>query len=321
MPSSNNLRSKRPSLDLAARINWRPVVAVNIKSRTLTPYQRDALGEYRREWRETVLSTKRPVKALVEQGISRTYKMVGLRAPTHFLWFASPVEAAITATFLSFPHTRLGIPEHLRARCHSVRQEVLGTLGTRTWSAARKMVGAYARKDESDVENVAQLGMTGLASSAGLERRLPPGINPTNVDCAEVESLALDINQFAFRFVRVLASLLAKDIGPGTPGHPSLSLLYGGFNLYPRGFLARHDFLSREVGDVESERYAGLIVMARNCSFWWPVFRCAILAEFPKQLSLDSNGLPHNDCGPAVAYRNGLKIYARHGSWTAPPRT
>jgi hypothetical protein len=47
-------------------------------------------------------------------------------------------------------------------------------------------------------------------------------------------------------------------------------------------------------------------------SFWWP-FDDVLICETPNELHVDANGSLHNDDGPAMAYRDGEKVWMIHG--------
>jgi hypothetical protein len=130
--------------------------------------------------------------------------------------------------------------------------------------------------------------------------------------CAELDQAASD-------FREQQRKLFSCHMGPGVPGHSSLDILSPVFARdYPFGFLAKHDALFRLCREKTSSAYAGLCTTAHNCSAWWPFSNAAILADRPRELYLNREGKLHNVDGPAIIYRSGLELHARHGSFRVP---
>jgi hypothetical protein len=79
--------------------------------------------------------------------------------------------------------------------------------------------------------------------------------------------------------------------------------------------LFRHDCLLSICGDQASLPYDGLRRTVQHAGPWWAFVHAAILCDRPSELHFDSERRLHNDKGPAVTFRNGVELFAWHGSW------
>src|SRR5689334_23835093 len=64
------------------------------------------------------------------------------------------------------------------------------------------------------------------------------------------------------------------------------------------------------MGVEECAKIEGLIELAQSCGWCWPFEHVAILTDRPTTIKLNAENRPHCDDGPALAYRDGHKVYA-----------
>ena len=76
----------------------------------------------------------------------------------------------------------------------------------------------------------------------------------------------------------------------------------------------------REVLGLESETepMAGIRLITENAGWWIPYQGICWISDRHHVLNLDDRGRLHCETGPAVAYRDGLAIYAIHGTRVPP---
>lgn len=75
------------------------------------------------------------------------------------------------------------------------------------------------------------------------------------------------------------------------------------------GFIWRHrDGRAAREAQVEAR-----LELARSAGPWWALEGLAIVSERPLTLRRDDRGRPHAADGPAIAWRDGLRVFAWHG--------
>lgn len=57
----------------------------------------------------------------------------------------------------------------------------------------------------------------------------------------------------------------------------------------------------------------GMMLVAKNAGWWWPLTDCVIVTDRPMMLNRDSEGRMHSDTQAAIAYGDGWSIWASHG--------
>jgi hypothetical protein len=88
------------------------------------------------------------------------------------------------------------------------------------------------------------------------------------------------------------------------------SMLYG---AHSASWLSFYDFFYTECGVEEAGKLLGLIELAKH-SGWFNAYEdVVVFQDRPEVIKLDENDRLHAEFGPAVAYRDGYKIYSWHG--------
>jgi hypothetical protein len=270
---------------------------------TLTSDEARQLEILRERWLHAIFSTRPANREKAEDGVRRTYRAAGVREPELFLWFDGLLEAALAAEQLGASADRNWMlpPLALRHR-KRVQADVRRRLGLRTWRQVVRAIGPEHTRHR----------LAGLPTNSPLDPKAP-------LECPALEKMARELDQAACNFRQQQRKLFAGHMGPGPSGHSSLDSLYSVFgNDYPFGFLAVHDFLFRHCREKASAAYAGLCATAHNCSAWWAFANAAILADRPRELNFDREGVLHNADGPAIVYRSGLELHAGHGVFRPP---
>jgi hypothetical protein len=85
------------------------------------------------------------------------------------------------------------------------------------------------------------------------------------------------------------------------------------FGCHEASWLVMYDFLLNELAVDECKKLVPLMNLARVCGWWAPYNETCILQDRPSEIHQDDRLRLHNDSGPAIAYRDGWKIYCVHG--------
>jgi hypothetical protein len=77
---------------------------------------------------------------------------------------------------------------------------------------------------------------------------------------------------------------------------------------------ALYDFFANAMHlDIGYEKLAGIIGVAEQASIVYTFRDCAFAVRKMRKCSLDEQGRPHCEDGPAILFNDGFAIYARHG--------
>ncbi len=299
---------------------------------TLTTEQARELDALRERWLHAVFSTRPANRKKAEDGVRRTYRAAGVKEPELFLWFDGLLEAALAADQLGpGPDVnRMMPPEALRHR-KRVQADLRRRLGLRTWRQVVRAIGPeHTHNSNEPREFVVPLGATKRSCrmfvAVPRADSLQAGLTTWGSSdlaaiygCPPLAALIRELNRAAWNFRQQQCELFAGHMGPGPSGHSSLNFIFSVFgNDYPFGFLAVQDFLLTVCHEKASAAYAGLCATAHNCSAWWAFANAAILADRPRELNFDREGVLHNADGPAIVYRSGLALHALHGAFRPP---
>lgn len=85
------------------------------------------------------------------------------------------------------------------------------------------------------------------------------------------------------------------------------------FGSHEAGWLAYYDFLGAEIGVEECKSLEGLIEISKYVGWWAPYDTCVIFQHRHLEIHVDEQMRLHNESGPAVVYRDGVKIWAING--------
>ncbi len=106
----------------------------------------------------------------------------------------------------------------------------------------------------------------------------------------------------------VLTDNLAQEIISETKKTAFRNAIYG---QQEAGWLSFYDVMSKIGLDVSG--LEGLMQVAQNSGWWWPLNGMAILTERYSQIHRDEKGRLHNEAGPAILYPDGWAVYVIDG--------
>jgi hypothetical protein len=286
----------------------------------------DIFQTYRDRWMGIGLSTVAADREAAERGIAEAYRAAGFRPP-RVVWCGSPLAMALSrAILLVRPGNRQAdrIWAGLRASLDAV-----------DWPAFRQSVeDCAAACDGIDPGDC----LKDLVSMRARDHALA-GVSES-VDTALWEragaNLAAPIRQ------RVAAGVWAH-LGRGIWGSVRGSVAdnaWAGFRASVRdavrqsvpgqhdaGWLGFYDFFARAMGlSVETRVLRSQSQIAVSAGWWLPHERLCWVAERPRSISQDEDGVLHHPSGPAIAFRDGWLLHAWRGTlvprnWIERPET
>jgi hypothetical protein len=110
------------------------------------------------------------------------------------------------------------------------------------------------------------------------------------------------------KFIWVESDVAAAKYVKEHSGSPYNNSMFGQYDSF---WVARikvaDEFVGGVIGsDDDRESIANMEVMTK-CGPWWPYDNCVVIMDRPLELHLTKDGSPHNEVGPAIMYRDGVK--------------
>ena len=102
----------------------------------------------------------------------------------------------------------------------------------------------------------------------------------------------------------------AKEVIPKSTARNELSNAM--FGQHEAGWLGFYEAL-RDFGIAECRKLTPMIEFAKCAAWTWAYDDVAIITDRPMAFHRDEIGRPHCETGPALAYRDGVVLYALHG--------
>ena len=68
------------------------------------------------------------------------------------------------------------------------------------------------------------------------------------------------------------------------------------------------------LGIEGAEKIRGLVGVARNAGWWWPLEKTVVFSDRPFKLLRDNDNRLHCEDGPALSYRGDFHVYVWHGT-------
>lgn len=282
------------------------------------------------DWMQHLFATSPSDRAAVESALGSLYESTEIPAPSRIIWLDSPRQAALAIGLLNEHFDSVagemiasaGTSKKAQAVIDQAREELRPLLGLSSWSAVPDEIGVM--DGAMMMQRAGMFAMPGPTSGTSLET----AITMKRADlfhgnyAAFSEALPAPIAkiQTAWRAIvghyggGVLESSLRTD------GVAFATLLNR--NLYARYEPAQMAFdearallKSRQPSPALEAAWR----ISKGCSMWWTFQHAVILLNHPCELHRDSQLRPHNETGPAIAYRDGWKIFALKGVAQAAP--
>jgi Domain of unknown function (DUF6745) len=305
------------SLDTSGEIRCNPDLIGSCAMRTLTPRQNAAVISAQTRWIDWIFSTKPADRRLAEEAVRHTYRAGGVPEPEIFLWFDDLIEAMLVTEQLSvIRESNWKLPPESLQRREEVQHRACNQLGLRTWEEVVDAVGPEhcANRHETRLHRGVKLSVA-VPRNDTLQAGLPIAINDSPCDCDVIEQAGVAVGRPGIRSCTEIAQIVQCSAGPGIPGHSGIGHMPCIYYDYRFEQLFRHDCLLSICGEQSSLAYDGLRRTVQHAGPWWPFANAAILCDRPRDAHRDSERRLHRENGPAVTFRNGVELFAWHGSW------
>jgi len=271
-------------------------------------------------WLDWIFSTNPANREQAEEGVRYTYRAAGVPEPKIFLWCDDLMEALLVTEQLSgYDESNWMLPPESLQRREELQRRIRHQLGLRAWKQVRRVIGP--KQSQNRYESKQHLGigfMVAVPREDGLQAVLRSAQYDPPCDYEVIEEAAAVVGRRAITSHYELVRIIERAAGPGVPGHFGIGHLPPIYDDYRWALLFRHDCLLSICGDQASAVYDGLCRTVQHCGPWWAFANAAVLCDRPREARRDSEGRLHSDIGPAVSSRNGLELFAWHGSWIPP---
>jgi len=285
--------------------------------RSLTPRQNAAVGSAQTRWLDWIFSTKPASREEAEEAVRHTYRAGGVLEPEIFLWFDDLIEAMlVTEQLSSYREFNWKLPPESLQRREEVQRRVCNKLGLGTWEQVVEAVGAEhcANRHETRLHRGIKFRVA-VPRNDSLQAGLRIALNDSPCEYDVIEQAAVAVGRPGIRSCIEIAQIVQSSAGPGIPGHSGIGYVPCIYDDYRFEQLFRHDCLLSICGDRASVAYDGLRRTVQHAGPWWPFANAAILCDRPLDAYRDTERRLHRDNGPAVKFRNGVELFAWHGSW------
>ena len=229
----------------------------------------------------------------------------GFKVPQHFVWFDSPHAASWALAVVvarSYPWTVTLAPASLTRAERAQLDEARATLGA-----------ALGANDEQRL--VAAFGAARISSLV-----FPP--DPRNLFSGVLLNERYELNDDVTSMVRIHDDDLERAESHFWRG--ARAVLQSGMyaktgSLITQSYLNDHWFSmmaddEERIGDRAAPPFlSATFDVARSAGLWWPFERVVIFSERPAELHFNDQQLLHNADGPAIVYRDGVRVYAWNG--------
>ncbi len=273
--------------------------------RSLTAPQRAALEQTIGHWIGIARSTAALDRDAARQAIADLYRAAG-HVPPEFLFVASPAACPLAWRTLHSAHADgVGnlLSSNLRWQFADERDD---HLYIEIHGLARQQVAPALLREIRERVTAA------LMSNPWLSAVAPDSPQPLVEDSRMAERVSTDLRAR-------IRSQLGCEAGEDPPAtmqermQSRLHLLNGAWGPWVE---VMGDFLMRlgvQFPPQLVQKINCWLRIAAQCQRWLPCAKLAILTERPRLLQSDAAGRLHSMDGPALAYHDGLELYAVHG--------
>jgi hypothetical protein len=263
------------------------------------------LDDNRARWLTQLKSTEPADRARAEAGVRRMAAAAGFTEPQHFLWFDSPRAASWALAVVvarGYPWTSILAPSALTRDDRDQFDQARSTLGSALGTDDdRRIVAAFGASRVSSL--VFPPDPRNLFSGALLNERYELDDDVSSM----VRIHDDDLERAESHFWRGARAVLSSGLGGKTA------------NLITQSYLNDHWFSmmaddEARIGNRAAPPFlAATFDVARSAGLWWPFENVVVFTERPTELHFNHEQLLHNAEGPAIVYRDGVRVYAWNG--------
>jgi hypothetical protein len=264
-----------------------------------------------------MFSTEPSDREKAQTAVRKIYLEAGLDAPQHFLWFDSPQTIRSALISLLSPHDPTyiyawarGAKFKIQPPAAGIRDQICAMLAALNWEAAAAAIGKPIGHFRGDHNHLNQ-EISELVSI--LRRDLYSALSPRpRFDDSDELYRAERWYWCSNSGVALLGSALKEPLG------------WAFCNLYSFSDMAQDEFKTSKKTPPAILEAAWAV--AKSAGLWWAFDHAAILTERPAEIHTNEKMLLHRAGGPAIVYRDGVRVYAWEGhymleSWIMQPET
>ena len=252
-------------------------------------------------------STERANRPIAEAAIGSLYRDAGLDPPP-CVWVRSPREAMLAQGVLRALAGFLGGPAKNQARAwQAVRRARPHDVGSEDWEGLIDTL-------QPSLVDVAQPARIFAGDYTTLAWDPPDytGIilGGTNPGAARLIQGSLAIRTVVNRQQAAITYALGDEaVFAGVHfDHPT------GLPQSINALIVAEQVHAQRKGWVPLTRTTAMVTLLETCGGWWPTPLAVVLTERPIVAKRDERGLLHSADGPALAYADGWRVFANHGT-------
>jgi hypothetical protein len=280
------------------------------------------LSAVRDEWLTCASSTSPADREEAEFGIALAYDAVGLPAPDTILWAPDPAVGAFAAAELIYGQGARHVEKLIWLQPRDrTKTSINRTFGSRAVAHVLQMLRFPETSRAGNSATVAIRGLVAVSTAPAADSTHRPVESGSTLDQWTRRDLwshtAHDQLDRARRITTAATVVPPHGFVRSYHRTPSrghidrvLDRVVGRHNdLWD---MAAFDVLVR-VGGMRLDHLSGVVQVAKNAGWWWPLDGVAVVCERPSVAALDQRGRMHSETGPALAYPDGLSVYGWHG--------
>ena len=254
--------------------------------------------ETRADWLAALLSTEPADRPRTESTLRELYAASGVAIPEHFFWFDSPHAALWAVALLSEAHDFLwrrivdAVSRTKRDRefIDRIRVAMCQNAAQPDWKSLAIMAGEPMTGGRGSIHGSVLTARLQLYDNVA--ESIPP----------------LDESDDLQRAEHSIRRVLVGQNGWSTIG----TLMSRAFNLHYSFSMMALDAAKAGIRNVPTILDASWAA-ARSAGLWWPFSRSVVLSDRPTEMHVNAKYMPHQGDGPAIVYRDGLRIWAWNG--------
>jgi hypothetical protein len=274
-------------------------------------------SETRTAWLQHLLSTEPADRERAQTAVREIYLEAGLDAPKHLLWFDSPqaVRPALIPLLAAYESTYMnawarGVKLKIQPPAAGIRDQICEMLTAPSWEAAAAAIGKPIGHTPG-AHNHLNLEISRRVST--LRRELYSAMSPRP---------RFDDSDELYRAERWYWCWNGGVLGSALGGAQIMAWAF--CNLYSVSDMAQDEFKAGKEAPPAILEAAWAVT--KSAGIWWAFDHAAILTERPAEIHTNERMLLHRAGGPAIVYRDGVKVFAWEGrymleSWIMQPET
>jgi hypothetical protein len=253
----------------------------------LTKEQELQLAVFRDKWLEIGLCCEPANRQQAIEGAKLAYAAAGLKEPKIFVWLDSPLSGAYGAAMLK------EIESQVESQVWSqVWSQVRSQVESQVWSQVRSQV-------RSQVESQVWSQVWSQVRS--------------QVESQVWSQVWSQVRSQVWSQVRSqVESQVWSQVWSQVRSQVRSQVYQAGYGSHDASWLGFYEFM-QFVGIEEASKLNGLQKIAQSSGWFWPFENLVILTERHNVLMRDAAGRLHCENGPAIAYRDGFKLWRWHG--------